>query len=527
MKTIQKLIFGLVAVFAFASCNNDKTLTTSIPKDAMSVVYFNTKSLAQKSEFDIFNNPKVKQNLESAPINDKQKALLAAIQKDLNATGLNLKGNVYFFYLLDYYGVVGEVNDRTKFENNLKQILGENTAFGELSKGVSTYNIPFVGSIAWDNNKIVMLGQNYRGNVNLDDKLKELFAQTKDNSIVSLQTFQDFEKNKKDMSMYMGYSKSIYETLFNQIGISLNAQQDDALQALSGVRSISNISFDMGEIKIDASNVFDDKESKDKYLSLIDNINKPMDAKILEYIPSNTILTFGMGLDGANIFNKLNELNILTAENVGDEQIYLNIKEALSNLENFAFSLNSIKCTTNNDYGYESTNYVPQVTVVATQKNGVDVIGLLKEKISAKVEEINSYGYTLVSIETVSPKAFTLTKDQFKITFGVADNNVVYISNDEDCLKNIADGKKYNHDIKLPSSFNSLMFGNLQQLSSIPTNGLPSQVQMLQKLNIFENYEVVAPNLEGGTGSLKMKDKNKNSLAAIFDLVNTMINENM
>ena len=527
MRTIQKLIFGLVAILAFASCDNkDNSLANVIPKDVVSVIYFDTKSLASKSEFDLFKNAKIKEALADAPINDKQKEILDAVQKDVNALGLNLKGNAYMFFNLNYYGIVLEVNNRTKFENNLKQII-DKSSFEELTKGVSTFAIPFVGSMAWDDKKIVLMWKNYNGSINVDEKLVEIFTQKKENSIASLQTFQDFNKNLKDISMY-GAGIAAYSELLTQMGISLNPMQNEALNDLSGAKSISNISFDKGEIKMDASSVFDNKESEEKYMSFVNTLVQPLDSKMLDYIPSKTIVTAGMGVNGANLFNKLSDLNILTAANVGDEELYLNIKEILSNLENTVVSLNSIKPTLVDKYDYKYYDYMPQATLLATQKNGTDVFGLLKEKISEKVSEMNSYGFeTGMKIETVSPNAFTFVNNETNITFGLVDN-ILYISNDEDFSKNMAEGKKYNHDIKLPSSVVSVMYGNLQQLSSIPSEGYGAKdIKMLQQLNVFDTYEFIVPTMNQGSGSIKLIDKNKNSLATICETINSFITEKM
>lgn len=518
MRTIQKLAFVLIAVLLFASCNDKKSnLTSLIPVDAMTVSYVNTKTLAQKSEFDIFANDAVKKQLEALPLEDKQKAVFVAFQKDINSLGLNLKGNVYFFMTMDYFALAMEVNDKSKFENNLKQALGQTMDFPEILKGVNGYSIPYFGSMAWDKEKVLLVWSNYmyRGNVDTDIVLKELYSLKEENSIRSLKTFQDFEKGLKDISVYSP-GISVYEKFMKQMGISLTTTQSDLFNSLSGARSISNISFEKGKIVVDATNVFDDKESEEKYNTLVSSLVKPVNAKTLDYIPSNTLMTATVGIDGANLFDKLNELGILTASNIGDEQIFLNIKDVMSNLENAVVSINSIKVTkVKSDYSdYEYFDYVPQVSVLANQKDGTDVLNLLKEKISA-----------FVDVNTINDKSFSFPIDNKNtLTFGVTDSKILYISNDDDFNQNIVAGKKYTHDVKLPASFVSAVFGDLQQLSTMPVD---RDMDMLKQFNIFESYQFVAPTADKGTGSFAIKDKSKNSLAVIFANINNLISQRM
>ena len=104
--SLKKILFTLlVAVTVFSSCNQSSDLSNAIPADASYVVHINTKSLIEKSQYDIFSNPTVKQGINMYKVmlkDDSKIKFLDDFLKDANSLGLNLKNETYILRIIKY-----------------------------------------------------------------------------------------------------------------------------------------------------------------------------------------------------------------------------------------------------------------------------------------------------------------------------------------------------------------------------------------------------------------------------------------
>ncbi|MDR1809286.1 MAG: DUF4836 family protein, partial [Prevotella sp.] len=123
MKLNKLFLIAAVAVTAFTSCKKKSAeLTNMIPADAVYVANVNLKSLIEKSNYDIFQNETVIRavNFAKGMLGKKKAAdMLDALTKDVNALGLNIKGDCYVYVDYATAGIALGVNDAEKFKEAL------------------------------------------------------------------------------------------------------------------------------------------------------------------------------------------------------------------------------------------------------------------------------------------------------------------------------------------------------------------------------------------------------------------------
>ncbi len=156
-KKIYYLLATLMLVVASCGKSTD-VLEESIPKDAYSVVRVDMKSIIEKSNYNLWENPTVKRaiNILKATYDDpKAVKLIEAFEKDANAFGLTLNSEMFVFQSSGAYGWILPVNDAKKLKESLIRL--KTFPQKEIKEKDGNFVVKRNGfSVAWNDQKMVL-----------------------------------------------------------------------------------------------------------------------------------------------------------------------------------------------------------------------------------------------------------------------------------------------------------------------------------------------------------------------------------
>jgi hypothetical protein len=540
MRYKSLLLAILSSILVFTSCDKSSDLSNTIPADAKYVMYVDTKKLIEKSEYDIFQNQTIQRaiNMGKAFLKDQdQIKLIDGFMKDANSLGLNLKNDLYVFTNYNVYGIVLGVNDAKKVKEVFikSSIVGENDILEE--NGTYMFSPGTDLCVIWNKDKALLLTdiskQAYLENKESIDVValaKEYLNQPADKSINSDKTYQEFFKNKKDVSAF--YSMSGLDAVLESKGmwnyfpdmISLRKGFED----LEGVSVGAYNHFEKGEIRYSNKLFYTSEDAEKRFKGLLAQFTGNLKGDHLKYITEKPIFLSSVNLKGQGVFNYLLELgafNLLTNE---VDSTASNVVEQVMKGVNgdVTFALTSIHDFDLPEDHYEKTSRLaarsPQCVLFADVDNGQEVVNMITTQFKKDQTE-----YT-----EISPSVFAISPwDNVKIYFGV-ENNIFFATNDESVYNNLkASDLKNNYQEKIKGK-SIFVTGNLQSLANYfsqtsPSNFPSSDIEVLKMF--FDpmgeyNYAVAAEDFSG-EGAIQFVNKEDNSLKTFCKQIDDFINK--
>lgn len=537
--SLKKILFTLLVVATvFSSCNRSSELSNAIPADASYVVHINTKSLIEKSQYDIFSNPTVKQGINMYKVmlkDDSKIKFLDDFLKDANSLGLNLKNETYIFTNYKVYGVVLGVNDAKKIKEaiaNLASVKEET-----IVKDGDFYLISPESEvcIAWNNSKLILLADirktyNDPGKESLDviQMSKDLLVQSADKSINSNKSYAEFTKDQKDFSAFITMQgldelESLSSYLPYGGYMALNPLKK-VLSQFEGVSTGLTASFEKGELVFNSKYYFTTPEVEQKFKDFAAKMSGSIKGDHLKYLTADPVMLFSTNIKGAGIYSYLEELGLLNKLESETENILS--KEQLASLikgcnGDVTFALTSFKKEHNSpneaeDVEFEvSRNTTPECFFMMDIERPADVTDLIKKQMSEGGLQCTDLG---------EGKYSTKIDDKVTLYFGV-NKNTFFVTNLQSVYNSLNTGNQTDRYANLIKAKSAVLYGDLGLIKDA-LGDTPDMAAYKNMLAFLSKYEYTVDNSNfTGKGKLEFADKSQNSLAVICKQIDAAISQ--
>lgn len=537
---LKKILFTLLAVvLVFSSCNKSSDLSNAIPADASYVMHINAKSLIEKSQYDLFSNPTVKQGINMYKVMLKDDAKIKFLDdflKDANSLGVNLKSEAYVFTNYKLYGVILGINDAKKLKDAITNLASVKEDM--ITKDGDFYLISPESEvcIAWNNSKLILLADirktyNVPGKDSLDvvQMSKDLLVQGANKSINSNKSYTEFAKDQKDFSVFVTMKglnelESLGDYLPYGGYIALNPLKK-VLAKFEGVSTGMTASFEKGEVVFASKYYFETPEVEKQFKDLVAKMSGPLKGDHLKYLTADPVMLFSTNIKGAGVYQYIEELGLMSKLEAETEDILP--KEQLAALikgcnGDMTFALTSFKkgkvasSDDTEDADLEvSRSTTPECFFMLDIEKPADVIDLIKK-------QIEEGGLKCTNLS--EGKFSTKIDDQVTLYFGVA-KNTFYVTNIESVYKSIDTGAQTTKYADLIKGKSAILCGDLGLIQNALGNSYDMEAYK-KMLSIFSKYEFTMDNSNfTGNGKLDFTDKTQNSLAVICKQIDTAITQ--
>lgn len=545
MNCTKILLSFLATVLLLASCGKSDDLATAIPADAVYVLNVNSKSIVDKSDYNIFKNQTVQQGINMLKAGLKDQASVELLDKfleDSNSLGLTLKGDCYMYTNLSEFGLVLGVNNADKFAESLKTFKIDDD---KVKKEGDVYTLELGNDVAvvWNKTKLLVVGaapSRYRGDtedVDFVQKATAQLSQKTDNSILSVKAFKEFTANQKDISVFYNLSniEKLYE-MYGGMGMTkmFEGPLGNIFKQVEGTSMGLFTSFETGEIKFTSKYYFDNADTEKRIKELSQQVTGEITGDHLKYLTADPLFAISVNVKGEGMYKYFDDLGLMKEfTKTMDDSTHTAIFEKIFKQVNgdITFSLNTVKEVTmsydvdiedgQEDYGYDNTytETIPECLLLVDMANTEDVISFIKEKIA---EEENS------EVEELSATTFKVKVKGVNIYFGTVDKTFV-ITNIESVFKGLGSAGQSNNYSSLIKGKSCVMFGDIQTIMPMVLEKAGNAAQkesLVNFIKLFGKYEFTASSSDmAGEGKLVINDTSKNSLAVIWQHVDKMISD--
>lgn len=530
--SLKKVLFTLLsAVLILASCSKSSDLSNAIPADASYVMHINTKSLVEKSQYNIFENATVKQGINMYKVMLKDDAKIKFLDdflKDVNTSGVNLKDEAYVFTNYKVYGVVLGVNDAQKLKDAITNLASVKEDM--ITKDGDFYVISPQSEVcvAWNNSKLILLSDirrsyNEPGKESLDvvQTSKDLLVQGSDKSINSNKSYAEFAKNQKDISVFVTM-KGLDE--LQSLGGYLPYGGSMALNPLKkiteqfeGISTGLTASFEKGEVEFASTYYFETAEVEKKFKDLVSKMSGTVKGDHLQYLTVDPVLLYSMNVKGEGVYDYIEDMGFLKKLETGAENILT--KEQLASLikgsnGDVTFALTSFKKGGDSeDNRYSDTT--PECFFMMDIEKPSDVTDIIKKQMSEGGVEFNDLGEGKYSAKVDS---------QVTLYFGV-NNKTFFITNIESVYNAVKSGTRSDKYSNLVKGKFAILYGDLQPIKDILGDSYNTAAYKAM-LSSLSKYEFSFHNSDfAGKGKLEFTDKSENSLAVICKQIDATISQ--
>ncbi|MDR1056944.1 MAG: DUF4836 family protein [Prevotellaceae bacterium] len=535
MRTFKHLFLILAATLALASCKQSKAvidLEQAIPQDAIFVVSFNNKQMADKGELNKFKDFNLYALLrkEAANENEKIVKMFEEFLDDTRTSGLNLdRSFIYGVAGVDnYFNVVllFKMDDKRKFENKLKEFIPIIDGGGTepiVDKGNYKHmNINYKSNIIWNDDFLyIVLEDNYNWDDDEDTvnyNHNHLFAQN-ENNITTNADFLKFTKKGYDVGFWASYGK-IIDKAGGLSGLTASYLNNMAVD-LKDMYFHASVNFTNGEAKF--SSLISPKSKMDEILKQYPIVKNNFDNDLLKYFPENSYMVMKFSINVQEYMRMMKDLLVKVAEaeeKIGNSRYYRynpmdGLNEALDDpmVKKIVEGLEGDAVMSLYDF-QQGMISMPMVGLIFNVKSQ-DVFDTLISFIPSEIVKKQDNHYAFMSGPL--PVAYAACKD-----------NKVYITTDNKAIQAFLDkgfDKNLSHSVHAKALENDIFYWNINtDMSSYPEhiimllrNAMGREFHILESfINIYKsvNYEVTDD--YEFQFVIKMQNESHNSLKVIL-----------
>lgn len=218
IKSIGIIVLGISALF-LSSCSSSPENLKVIPEETNAVSVIDIYSIIKKGKLNEISELKFFKTLKKEIRNESKNVskIIDDLIEDPTISGINFKTDVFAYYVDNaedekFISFSAEIKNQEKFAEFIEDILDElEIEFDiEKEKNYSYTLIENEAVIGWDENKAVLLiAQNYSSKEHLDLEVETLMELTEKDQITANENFNNFYKNKKDISVW--FSSNLFE----------------------------------------------------------------------------------------------------------------------------------------------------------------------------------------------------------------------------------------------------------------------------------------------------------------------------
>ncbi len=552
------LVAILVITYFFATRSSN--LPKYIPNTTIGVVKINPLSIGRKIDFDAIKNMKSYKPMMKEM--EKESKKFSKFIENPREIGMSLTDNIYFFgenlssERNKAAGMVFGVSDanslKTFIENFAKDANLEYEKSGDLnifspekSDSDDEYSSSSNFAIVWNNDACLFY---YAGKFSVKGA-KQIMSQTKENSMLALDAFNESENHGGDMSLFINYkeyTKVIEKYSGMQITKSFPEKIKKQIDNISGADMIIN--FDDENISSEFHQYFTDEKLSKEFKFLAD---KGLSSENLELISPNgkVLMGFGAMLNMETIVNLLKSIipqyktgikEICTATGLTETEIETLLDGSLS----FAVTKLNTKQVEEMVYDYE--NFNPETGEFnSTMQTVTKVVPLMTAQLGFQNEK--TWTKILKQIETKSNGMIKPQNNILTIPAGVLGSvhmvfvkNKLVITNDEESAQTLAKNKTWNN--QLDKEINQLFSNNSaayfidMNLKNYGEGTLKKWLNIPEQSEEFETFKSVmsefnnmqmSGNNNAATMSLNFTSGKENSLMRLFKIADLISNQQL
>ena len=561
-KIIILVSTALVAILAitYFFATRSSNLPKYIPNTAIGVVKINPLSIGRKIDFDAIKNMKSYKPMMKEM--EKESKKFSKFIENPREIGMSLTDNIYFFgenlssernKAAGMVFGVSDANSLKKFIENFAEDANlEYEKSGDLniykpkkSESDNEYSSSSDFAIVWNNDACLFY---YAGKFSVKGA-KQIMSQTKENSMLALDAFNESENHGGDMSLFINYkeyTKVIEKYSGMQITKSFPEKIKKQIDNISGADMIIN--FDDENISSEFHQYFTDEKLSKEFKFLAD---KGLSSENLELISPNgkVLMGFGAMLNMETIVNLLKSIipqyktgikEICTATGLTETEIETLLDGSLS----FAVTKLNTKQVEEMVYDYE--NFNPETGEFnSTMQTVTKVVPLMTAQLGFQNEK--TWTKILKQIETKSNGMIKPQNNILTIPAGVLGSvhmvfvkNKLVITNDEESAQTLAKNKTWNNQLdkeinQLFSNNSAAYFidmnlknygeGTLKQWLKIPEQSEEFET-FKSVMSEFNNMQMSGNNTTAAM-SLNFTSGKENSLMRLFKIADLISNQQL
>ena len=539
MKNLKKLLSFIVVLTIIGmlfSCSKDSGVKNMVPKTASMVLLVDGKTLSEKSGIDNITETKTFQKVLHS-LTGKELASFQKFEsffKDSEKSGLNLKSEMVMFMNASKENekqavFLMNISDVTKFETFIQTIMkesGDNSKIKE-GEGLKYLLIEEEGSdlpmLVWDKKVAMFFTCDKRESLTIKNAAT-FYNLKKENTIGSVDAFDSFYKNKKDISLYIEYG-SLMKLINPMYSTIMQTQMN---MNMDGTTAELHLNFEKGKVIADIYQHQGKEMEKTvkNYKIMLDKF----DTELLKVLPKKSYANISFAFN-FNEYYKLMKgiyaanpmISIDQIEQSAKATLGMSIEEALNTIHGeMIFNIHDFAVKDIKNPVLEWDN-----TAVPTIKSVVPMFSaLIKMNDSKAYDKLMAlYGGMLTKKGNYYVINDVISESMY---LGLA-NNILVLTNDESILKNIESG-----NVSGGSLFDTEIASNLKKFPTygfmqFDMNEYPAGViSFLEEStgddfpfykNLLNSYKSVEFRPENSTHSiieLTLKDNSQNSLNVIL-----------
>lgn len=521
--SIKNNAIAAMAFFALlvTSCTMGPSATDTIPSNSQIVGSVDLMSLAKKGDLAHWEDLNSMKAVSSALDNESKelKEMWNEVLANPENTGIDLSKDVYFFMVNDnaseqYSGLTFLLKDEAKFRSLLEK-LGKESNDALIIDQVNGHNVVKVSPeviMSWNQTHfLVLAATNYVSRSILEEKSDRLLSLEKSNSVNDISSFKQFVKDSKDINIWLSGSslKPFISKMPQYAGMAFSLDEC----AFTGY-----LDFKDGEITIDSKAYYSSQVIKDF------NLDKDMvfDKDLFKTVPKDNFVMMGLTLDMDMFESSMKKESAFEMiDQQCQKQCGVDFSTALKSFNpSMLLTLSDVNQIEIGRYGRKST--MPELNL-AMSLNSAEDHQWLKDLLAKHTQYSNNGYYQLTVSEGID------------VYFDLNDHHLV-ITNSEHNIK-IATGKstapsfddsklvlhfqKTPYFIYLDADYNHFT----ESMKAVIENEFPPYQRdfISGDKAIFKDAEITMLDNTVGSLSIRMKDKDENSLKQIITLVDDNI----
>jgi len=336
MKKIKSISIIILAIGAMllSSCSSTPESLKTIPKESSVVSAIDVYSIIQKGKLTELSDMKFFKTFKKELRNENKKVsrIMDDIMEDPTLTGIDFTNDVFIYYVDQadderYVCISAEISDELKFSEFIEDLLDKSDVEYDIEEE-KEYKYTIVNeklAIGWDTKKMVFLtASNYSSRENIEMAVEELISLKEKDQITANEEFNNFYKDKKDVSVWL--STNIFENDYSYRRLEESIDID-----LSDNYISTYLNFDDNEITL-LTRLSPNKEIQE--LLTKNNItDNTFNSELLNFFPKDAYSASSISVNPMAIYNILKqEEEFERFEEDFEKETEFNLKDIFKNI---------------------------------------------------------------------------------------------------------------------------------------------------------------------------------------------------
>lgn len=503
---------GILTMLVLVGCSPRTEYTHALPKDASAVVAMDLQSMAQKAGLSGNGSQKITAKLTDllkGGLEGDAAKLAEKIVNEPSESGLSLTDKAYIFATphANALGVLLKVGDQGKLEK-LLDILRKEQIASDLKEESGCQWTQLGQALCAFNNGTFLLMQHKSGDVeSIKGSLLSLMRQEEGDGFAGLPEFARLAEVGNDIASIVDLSvlPDKWTTPF-RMGVSADIRLQD-------IKYLLTANFEKGRVVVNTSSLTQNSKVLTFYKDM-DKVTSPLKGKYMDYFPANTLAWTGGRIHGKAVFDMLCQ-NPTIRQVIHNPILPVDVERIFSSIEG-EYGLGYLSAATGEFLMYAD---VTNSDFLETFEDLRPLLALTGGEVQLFDTAENQYALkTLDAIYWfgVKNRFFYVTNrrelaEEAGRTYGVSISNLPWAK----------EGKEN----RLFASMNLAMFRvdlKVKPYLLVPLVGAQTATLVKALLDECESMNAYVPDWSQGRVELLMKDKNKNPLYLIVQMLENL-----